>query len=227
VSPWSPYIRRSKTDETSKLLKDIVTDYFQIFRAQLGKLATRLDQEQNVELVFVDGTIETECHEQMIGMFQGPYYSWFPTPSENMVVNYESAKPSLDFVQEIIEEDGPFDGIMGFSEGAGLALALLLRHSIDHPLDPSYAIFKFAIFFSCVGSNDVRVQWDSKLNIPSLHILDKMDSLLATGTSTAACEPGSSRVIFHNRGHFIPRDSATINEMIVAIQELQHRARVT
>jgi len=196
----------------------------QIFRLQLGQLVTRLEEEQNLELHFIDGLIETECQEDMTGMFRGPYYTWFSMSSDNKLVDYESAKQALDFVQDIIVEDGPFDGILGFSQGAALALALLLRYATDHPLDPAYAICKFAIFFSCVGINEE--QNGNLLSIPSLHVFDKADSMLAIGTSTAACEPGSAKLILHERGHVIPRDNVTVNGIFDAIQDLQHRAMV-
>ena len=49
---------------------------------------------------------------------------------------------------EIIEEDGPFDGILGFSQGGSLAVAYLLQHEIDHPNEEPP--FKFAAIFSSV-----------------------------------------------------------------------------
>jgi predicted esterase len=164
----------------------------------------------------------------MRGMFRGPYYSWCLMSSDNKLVDYESAQQALDLVQNIIAEDGPFDGIMGFSQGAALALGLLLRYATDHPLDPAYAICKFAIFFSCVGINEEQNQWDdgNLLSIPSLHIFDKNDSMVAINMSTVACEPGSAKLILHERGHVIPRDKVTVNRILDGIQDLQHRAIV-
>jgi len=195
---------------------------------QLGQLVTRLEEEQNLELHFVDGLVVTEGQEDMKGMFPEPYYSWCSMSSDKKLVDYESVKQALDFVQDIIEEDGPFDGIMGFSQGAALALALLLLYAAEHPLDPAYAICKWVIFFSCVGIDREQNQLDhgSLLSIPSLHILDQSDSLLGTGGSNVACEPGSAKFIFHERGHTIPRDNVTVNRILDAVQDLQHRAMV-
>ena len=140
-------------------------------------------------------------------------------------VDLDSARRALDFVQETIDEEGPFDGVIGFSQGATLALALLLRHSTDHPLDPPYAIFKFAIFFSCVGIREDQNHWDSKLGIPSLHVFDEADSISAKSTiAKELCEPGSAKLVVHQRGHDIPRDNVSVNAILAAIQHLQHRA---
>jgi hypothetical protein len=41
-----------------------------------------------------------------------------------------------------------------------------------------------------------------------------------------ACEPASAKLILHERGHGIPRDNVTVNRILDAIQDLQHRAMV-
>lgn len=53
-------------------------------------------------------------------------------------------------LDEIIEDEGPFDGVLGFSQGGSLAVAYLLQHEIDHPNEPSP--FKFAAIFSSIIS---------------------------------------------------------------------------
>lgn len=195
---------------------------------QLGQLATRLENEQHLELHFTDGPIETEGQEDMRAMFPGPYYSWVSMSPDRKLVDSESAKQALNYVQDIIAEDGPFDGIVGFSEGAAIALALLLRHATENPLDPPHAICKWAILFSCVGIDRElnKLEDDGLLNIPSLQILDPSDSLLGAGGTNVASEPGLAKTIFHGRGHDIPRDSSMVNTIVAAVQDLQHRAMV-
>jgi hypothetical protein len=53
-------------------------------------------------------------------------------------------------VSEIIEDEGPFDGVIGFSQGASLALSILYHHEINHPNQPPP--FRFAVFFCAVLS---------------------------------------------------------------------------
>ena len=48
----------------------------------------------------------------------------------------------------MIEEQGPFDGVLGFSQGGSLALTYLLQHEIECPNDPPP--FRFAILLSTV-----------------------------------------------------------------------------
>jgi len=51
---------------------------------------------------------------------------------------------AFEFVSDVIEDEGPFDGIIGFSQGAALASSYILQDSkLPHPKRP----FKCAIFF--------------------------------------------------------------------------------
>lgn len=63
-------------------------------------------------------------------IFPGPYLAWHPEiPSESELT------AARDLVLEVLAEEGPFDGLMGFSQGAALAAGLILQHSDQvHPL---------------------------------------------------------------------------------------------
>lgn len=50
----------------------------------------------------------------------------------------------------MIEEDGPYDGIIGFSEGAAVAASLLLSDETDAKMTGRDPLFKVAIFFNGV-----------------------------------------------------------------------------
>lgn len=43
-------------------------------------------------------------------VYPGPYMAWFPDPST------ESISETLEIIDDIVEDEGPFDGIMGFSQ---------------------------------------------------------------------------------------------------------------
>lgn len=79
---------------------------------------------------------------------------------------YPSAQPAFveaaqSYIHEIIEEEGPFDGVIGFSQGAALAASLILEHQKSYP-NAINSLFKFAIFAGaslpfnkddCIGLN--------------------------------------------------------------------------
>lgn len=141
-----------------------------ILEAQTGKPCKRLlhpdDQSANqptemfrsllpkhFEYEFFDADNEYPAAEGCADIFPGPYYCFYPVPTTN---NVELAH---QYVQEIIEEEGPFDAVMGFSQvghvlltryfsnflqGAALAASILLRHQDEKPFEP--APFRFAVF---------------------------------------------------------------------------------
>lgn len=79
---------------------------------------------------------------------QGPFYCYYSgfTPAD--------VQKGHELITDVIEEEGPFDGVFGFSQGASLALAYLFQHEVDHPNAPPP--FKFAILFSSVVSFSPR-----------------------------------------------------------------------
>lgn len=70
--------------------------------------------------------------------YPGPYYSFYELPTKPQVA------AALDLLDEAIDDEGPFDGVIGFSQGAALAASYMLqdakRVSPRHP-------FKCAVFF--------------------------------------------------------------------------------
>ncbi|RMZ80488.1 hypothetical protein DV737_g3017, partial [Chaetothyriales sp. CBS 132003] len=87
---------------------------------------------------FFDGEHEYPAAEGCADIFPGPYYAFYPVPT---TMDVELAH---QYVAEIIEDEGPFDAVMGFSQGAALAASILLRHEKEKPLEP--APFRLAVF---------------------------------------------------------------------------------
>jgi hypothetical protein len=57
---------------------------------------------------------------------------------------------------DIVEAEGPFDGVLGYSSGAGLAAQLIVRDQERYPNKmPSERPFRFAIFFN--GTTPFRI----------------------------------------------------------------------
>ncbi|KIA75493.1 hypothetical protein HK57_00042 [Aspergillus ustus] len=74
----------------------------------------------------------------------GPFYNWYDGLSSSQV------REAHELVTDVIEDEGPFDGVIGFSQGASLAISMLYHHEICHPNRPPP--FRFAIFFCAVLS---------------------------------------------------------------------------
>jgi hypothetical protein len=88
-----------------------------------------------------------------------------------------SAQEAIDYLYRIMEEDGPFDGIIGYSEGATVAATLILyeQHRFEtYGIPP---MFKCALFFAgwppMTPELDAIVladESDLTITIPTCHI---------------------------------------------------------
>jgi predicted esterase len=56
-----------------------------------------------------------------------PYYEWWETKRDSNDIPVESSgvEKSLEYVEEFLEENGPFLGVLGFSQGATLTTLLV------------------------------------------------------------------------------------------------------
>jgi hypothetical protein len=97
--------------------------------------------------------------------------------SDDSCFSNQSAQDALDYLYGIMEADGPFDGIIGYSEGATVAATLLLheqRRLETHGIPP---MFKCALFFAgwppMTPELDTIVledESDLTITIPTCHI---------------------------------------------------------
>ena len=115
-----------------------------------------------------------------------------------------------------MEEEGPFDGIIGFSQGAALAATYLLRFSQEKPHEP--LPFKCAIFFSGGVPIDLRALDQGKisfidpkltgtlLRLPTAHIWAHNDTVVPGGGEMLSmlCDDLYKNVYIHGEGHAIP-----------------------
>lgn len=74
--------------------------------------------------------------------YPGPYYAWYNETST------EEIRASHEWLVDYMRKNGPYDGVMGFSQGSGLLASFLLYHDLYRPDEP--LPFKVAIFI-CGG----------------------------------------------------------------------------
>ena len=121
---------------------------------------------------------------------------------------------SLAYLKTVFSEKGPFDGILGFSQGAAMAAAVCSRKlSLKGAVE-----FRFAVL--CSGFPLQMPELDRGLiNCPSLHIFGSdggNDRQIANKTSRnlASCfDAGCSVIIEHDLGHIIPTRPPYIDEI--------------
>lgn len=93
---------------------------------------------------FINADFPCAAAPEFEGLFQPPFYKWY---EEYTVDKIDAVHRHLE---TIIERDGPYDGVIGFSEGAAVAASMLLSRSNDDSSDTA-PLFKIAVFFNAIA----------------------------------------------------------------------------
>lgn len=121
---------------------------------------------------------------------------------------------SLAYLKTVFSEKGPFDAILGFSQGAAMtALVSAQRERLEGVID-----FRFVML--CSGFAPPLAEFvPGSINCPSLHIFgsemgkDRQIAKQASRELTSMFDDGCSVVIEHDSGHIIPTRSPYIDEI--------------
>ncbi|KAF5862323.1 hypothetical protein ETB97_011847 [Aspergillus alliaceus] len=203
-----------------------------IFRAQIGTLMSQLTEDQVVETYFSEGTVDSPPGPGIEGFFEGPYFLWYNWPPRvGSEVDSISITDAYHALYEVVEDEGPFDGVLGFSQGGSLAHAFQVQHLIHHPLKEP--LFRCAIYLNSpmplFVDDDGSVVYDmsvvgSPLKVPSLHVVSERDPNYEHCTRLCDCyDPAYASVIRHAYGHAIPKDTRTVTVVGKEIRELAQR----
>ncbi|GAA5980279.1 hypothetical protein JCM11641_005527 [Rhodosporidiobolus odoratus] len=206
-----------------------------IFSGRLGALRRALKDQ--AELVFVDPPhvvhVPTESAEDFKNKFDSdassapasdadtPRAWWFAEPStgDGHYRKFRDFDATLRYLRDILEKQGPFDGVFGFSQGG--AAAAILAALVENPtLDPIFAApssdssvqwppkpFKFAILSAGFFPLDPQTSayFTSKPTTPTLHVLGKGDTIVGEDRSIPLTQAfADARVEWHDGGHHTP-----------------------
>lgn len=126
--------------------------------------------------------------------------SYNATDATDFCLGYED---SLEVLDECFEREGPFDGVLSFSQGASL-VSLLAAGKLK---DPSSKVkFRFAILVSGFKSALTAHQnaYTSAIDCPSLHIFGDSDGVIPVHLSVDLAETFESAQTFrHSGGHYV------------------------
>lgn len=140
---------------------------------------------------------------------EGAYAWWRFDPEKKEFVGLDS---TLAMIKELLETEGPFDGVMGFSQGGGLAA--ILASLLERPnslLETSHPPFKFAVIFSGFRSYFPRHNfvYDPPIKTPMLHVIGKVDPIVTPERSQDLVECSAhAEVLNHPGSHFVPSAAA-------------------
>lgn len=126
----------------------------------------------------------------------------------------EGFAESLAYLKSVISNEGPFDGILGFSQGAAMvALLCAQKGKIDQELGIRFVIL-------CSGFAVDRAGYEKgSITCPSLHIFgneEGADRQISSGSSrdlASYFDDGCRVDIEHDSGHIIPTKPPYIDEV--------------
>ena len=180
----------------------------------------------------------------------------FISPEDSEFLKYadetsaESCRNAVSDLEQYLEEEGPFDGVMAFSQGASIAATLLILHKHRQSQRTGiYPPFRCAIFFSGGVPENLRdyladedtymkqklIDYEKDhdaIEIPTAHSWGGKDSLLRLSMFgpglSKICRPQVREEFVHEHGHAIPGagDPAAVEKIVRIIKRTIDRAQI-
>ncbi|GAN01100.1 ovarian cancer-associated gene 2 protein homolog [Mucor ambiguus] len=137
----------------------------------------------------------------------------------------EGFKESIEYVKDVLIKEGPFDGIMGFSQGGCFAALLtelledrtyfpdLISPTFEHPP------FKFSIIVAgfkptMQEATNIMLNKDKPVKTSSMHFIGDLDTLVLPEAMVSLSETFENPTIFrHAGGHYLPSNSSSRKEL--------------
>lgn len=197
----------------------------------MGAVLREVSKEGKTEFVFLQGEIDSEPHPAIKDVYEGPFFNWFPWPPKLGQEHYaRTLQDAYELIYEFVEDEGPFDGIIGFSQGATLAYMTLLDQQKLKPYD--VPLFSRAIFicgmppFRLTDNSQIVLEPDTQvLNIPAIHVMGEQDEVLDLSMALAKLtNPNLSLSIVHAKGHDIPKSKDFALQMFKGMEQLDRVA---
>ncbi|KAH9712806.1 alpha/beta-Hydrolases superfamily protein [Citrus sinensis] len=169
----------------------------EILKKQIGRWPESILRK--LDLDFLDAPFPALGKSDVEAFFDPPYYEWY------------QRNESIAYIEDYMVTHGPFDGLLGFSQGAFIAAASpgMQAEGVAFTKVPK---IKFVILIAGAkflgfkfGQPKLAVNaFSSPVQCPSLHIIGENDFLKEQGMVLleSFVDPV---VIYHSKGHTIPR----------------------
>ncbi|ODV72793.1 alpha/beta hydrolase [Cyberlindnera jadinii NRRL Y-1542] len=181
----------------------------QIFSAKTGGLRKAL-QKSGYETVYVNAPLLLQGDMPHSSSTDSELYGWWPygAPDYELETAEQTIKKELD--KHDIED---VEGIVGFSQGAGLSGYLTARYKEFLPH------LQWAIYFSGFKLMPERFQehYEPKISLPTLHVLGELDTVVEESRSIKlydSCHEDHRHLLKHQGGHFVPNSKSFVNQVV-------------
>lgn len=178
-----------------------------LFREKSGGLRKLL--KKYVDFVFLSGPHVIPEERNLTRIEEEQERGWWFSRPENAYNALDKTdittgyKESIDIIKEKIYKEGPFDGILGFSQGASFASLLsVLKDKPDSGIN-----FKFVILIAGFRSQLTPhvSMYDRPIACPSFHSIGTSDAVIPTAASEELAASFLNAMVYrHDGGHYIP-----------------------
>ena len=159
-------------------------------------------------------------------------------------VVYEGIERGLESVADCIRAEGPFDGVVGFSQGAAAAAmvasllegevrkeAFELKGGMGYPRSFLGEVdgfvqgpLKFAVCYSGFRAPGRLYEgfYEPRIRTKVLHVLGQVDVVVdeVRGRGlVGVCEGGEGRVVVHPGGHFVPSQKPWLDAVVGFVKQ--------
>lgn len=209
----SDVIFRQKTGGLRKVLKKIGYELYYPCGTELVDTSVLNEGSNNSKDIAQEFNTETTTENK--------YYGWWlrNKGSENKF-DHTIPQKTYDYLHDFCKENGPFDGIIGFSQGAGLAgyLATSFNKILNLTLNEQPRL-KFVILFSGfkLEPEQYQAQYTQTTSwIPSLHVQGELDNVVPEERSMKIYDvwgDDAKTLLKHPGSHFIPNSKPFVSQV--------------
>lgn len=170
------------------------------------------------ETSFLKDIVEKSIGERAEFYYPSAPFPSTPTPSNEPTYNWWPSDPAVteletfSYLSHILDTNGPFDGIIGFSQGGSvgsLIAAFLERPRFQRPSNftSSHAPLSLVVSYSGYHEDDARLQryYDPMIKTPILHFISSTDPVVAEERCfrlVRRCEDSDDRVVLYTGSGF-------------------------
>lgn len=170
----------------------------------------------------------------------GEAYAWWRM--REVGGEYWGLERGLETLADVLRMEGPFDGVLGFSQGAGAAamIASLLEPGREEAFSRAavnggigfpeafkgleHGALRFAVCCSGIAptSSLYRGFLEPGIMTPTLHFIGRVDSVTEEGSSrrlAGFCRGGEESVVMHPGGHFVPSGKKEVAALVAFIRK--------
>ncbi|KAM0952565.1 putative serine hydrolase FSH, alpha/Beta hydrolase [Dioscorea sansibarensis] len=173
------------------------------------------------DFCFPDGPWPATGKSEVEALFPPPYYEWYQYNKDFTV--YNRLDECLVYIEDLLIKHGPFDGILGFSQGSILAAAVTAMQ-IKGTSSKKFPKVKFVVTMSGARFTVPEVAeriYPDKITCPSVQFLGDIDFLKGEGELLAQTFVDPV-IIHHPKGHTIPRlDEESVKTMLTFIDRVE------